>query len=78
MSISPPKKIFDRLCKPKDSDKRIKKTYLCSNGNELLNFFPLCVCMSVCVFSIKNDFKLEINQKMFYYESKTKEYRVTV
>lgn len=52
MSISPPKKMFDRLCKPKDSDKQIKKTYLCSSGNKLLNFFPLCVyvCVCLCVY----------------------------
>lgn len=43
ISIPFSKKIFDRFCKPKDSDKHIKKTYLCSSGNELLNFFPLCV-----------------------------------
>lgn len=43
MSVPAPKKIFDRLYKPKDSDKHIKKTYLCSSANELLNFFPLCV-----------------------------------
>lgn len=73
MPYPPLKKILNRLCKQKNSDKHIKKTYLCSSGNELLNFFPPCV-----FFFIKNDFKLEISKKMFYYETKASKYCVTV
>lgn len=32
----------------------------------------------MCFFFIKNDFKLEISKKMFYYETKASKYCVTV